>query len=287
MQNNNIQQQRGFFQPQFKAFSGLSFLLFALILFSFSSCEKAVNIDLNNSDPRLVVEAHITNQAGPFTVNLSKSGNFYNANTFPAVTNAIVTISDNAGNSEVLHQTSDGIYQTSTITGVPGKIYHLDIAYNGKQYYASSTMPFPVSIDSVVIVTSTEGSGGRPTNGYRVTSFFKDPDGLGNYYRLLIRSNDTAAISKNRFKLLSDKLSDGNEESISFNTKLLPTDSVFLELESIDKPTYDFYSTLGEASGNGSFFLSAPPANPVNNISNGGLGYFAAFSTVKKTYIIP
>lgn len=287
MKNDNIQQKLIYLQLEFSKFTGVNFLLLASVLFFFSSCEKVINIDLNNSDPRLVVEANVTNQAGPFTVCLKSSGNFYGTNIFPPVTNAIVTLSDNAGSSEVLQQLSDGIYQTLTINGIPGRTYKLSISYNGKEYVAVSSMPNPVPIDSVVIKTSTVGGGGRPSNGFRVITYFKDPPGLGNYYRLLLSSNDTSAINKTRFKILSDKLADGNEVSISYNTKLLSSDSITLELESIDKPTYDFYSTLGDASGDGSFFLSAPPANPVNNISNGGLGYFAAYSAVKNKYIIP
>jgi len=287
MKNGNIHQKMNDLHSEFSKTAGINFLLLAAVLFLFSSCEKVINIDLNNSDPRLVVEANITSQAGPFTVKLTRSGNFYDSNIFPPVTDATVTLSDNAGSSEVLHQTTDGIYQSSTITGVPGRTYNMEITNNGKQYTASSTMPLPVPIDSVVITTGTVGGGGRPVNGFRITTYFKDPEGPGNCYRLLISSNDTVAMNRTRFKLLTDKLSDGNEVSISYNTKLLSSDSITLELESIDKSTYNFYSTLGDASGEGSFFLSAPPANPVNNISNGGLGYFAAYSFVRNKYVIP
>ena len=231
-------------------------ILIGLCLFIFSSCEKVINIDLNNADPRLVVEANITNQPGPYTINLRHSVNYYESNIFPPVTNATVTLSDNAGSSEILHEASDGIYQSSTISGTPGRTYNLSIFYNGKEYDAVSTMSMPVPIDSVSITVNNSGNGGSVNPGYRIKTYFKDPPGLGNYYRLLISSNDTAAINRGRFKLYSDKLSDGNEESVSFNTRLVPTDSVTLELESIDKSTYSFYSTLSDATGEGSFFLS-------------------------------
>ena len=218
--------------------------LFTLCLLLLSSCEKVVKIDLNNSDPHLVVEVNITNQAGPYTVKLSRSVNYYDTNTFPATIDASVTISDNAGNSEVLHQTSDGMYQTSTIQGVPGRTYMLKIIYNGKEYDATSIMPNPVPIDSVVIVKNTNGGFGgfgNGNSGYRVITFFKDPGGLGNYYRLQMSSNDTNAIDQTRYRLLSDKLTDGVEMSLSSRTNLLSGDSVTVKLESIDKSTYDFY----------------------------------------------
>ena len=71
----------------------------------FSSCEKVVYIDLNSTNPIPVVEANVTNMPGPYTVKLSTTVNYYDSNTFPAITDATVTISDNAGNSEILRQT--------------------------------------------------------------------------------------------------------------------------------------------------------------------------------------
>ena len=112
----------------------ISLFPYFLISMLFISCEKVVYIDLNTSDPHPVVEANITNQAGPYTVKLSRSVNYYDANIFPAITDATVTISDNSGNSEILKQTSDGIYQTSTTQGIPGRTYSLKILFNGKEY---------------------------------------------------------------------------------------------------------------------------------------------------------
>ncbi len=267
-------------------FSLASFFVVMISLLIFSSCEKVVYIDLNTSDPRPVVEANITNHAGPYTVRLHHSVNYYDPNTFPAITNAIVTISDNTGITEILQQTSDGIYQTSTLQGIPGRTYFLKIMYNGKEYDAASTMPDPVAIDSVQIVQNKPGGGGNNHPGFRVTTYFTDPLFLGNYYRLHMISNDTSAVDKTRYRYLSDKLTDGTEMSLSVNTNLRYNDSLTVVLESIDKSTYDFFTTLRQVIGGNSSFLSAPPANPVNNISIGGLGYFAAYSAVSKSYIV-
>ena len=270
-------------------FGVLAFLTLGISMFVLSSCEKVVLIDLNSSDPRPVVESNITNQPGPYTVKLSRSVNYYDTNTFPAITDATVTISDNTGNTETLDQTSDGIYKTSTTLGIPGRTYFLKIIYNKKTYEASSTMPDIVPIDSVVFTKDTHGGmegGGNHNQGYRVTTFFKDPTGTGNYYRLQLHSSDTASINQTRYRVLSDKLTDGQEMSLTYNTRLLLNDSVIVSLEAIDKQTFNFYTTLENASGDGPGFLSAPPENPVNNISNKGLGYFSAYSVSENKYIV-
>jgi hypothetical protein len=78
---------------------------FSLIAFIFCSCEKVIDIDLNKADSRIVIEGNITDQAGPYTVRISKTVNFDESNTFPAISGALVKISDNAGNSETLTET--------------------------------------------------------------------------------------------------------------------------------------------------------------------------------------
>ena len=219
--------------------------------------------------------------------------NYYDPNVFPALTDATVVVSDNSGNSETLVQTSDGIYQSTTLQGVAGRLYSLKVSYNGKDYESHSTMPSMVPIDSVMIVLNPPGGGGfgggHPGDsipGYKVTCIFKDPPGQGNYYRLVLNSNDTAAIDKSRYRIVSDKLTDDDNISITANTKLKPGDSVTVILECIDQAAYNFFNTLGNVVGDSPPFMSAPPANPVTNISNGGLGYFSAYSYSEKKLVV-
>lgn len=273
-----------------------SYIIFFSLLFI--SCEKVINVDLNTTDPKLVVEANITDQPGPYAVKLSRSVNYYESNVFPAVTDAIVSISDNAGNKEILQQTSGGFYRTSKLQGVSGRTYVLNVAWNGKIYTATSTMPNKVLIDSVLYQLGGSGFGpgsGGPGHGvpdtssikrYRITSKFLDIPGIENFYRMELSSNDSVEIDSTRIQILSDKLMDGQEMSLSFNTRLQPFDTVVVQLLCIDKAIYNFYNTLRAVVGESNPFMSAPPANPVTNISNGGLGYFAAYPVSKKSVII-
>jgi len=251
----------------------LSILMFA--------CQKVVTIDLNSANKIPVIQANVTNQPGPYTVQLNNTANYYDANTFSAIEGASLTISDGAGTTDVLHEVSSGLYQTSALIGVPGRTYQLTVSTIGKTYTALSTMPLVVPIDSVAI-ESVEGG----NEGKRILCYFKDPPGIGNYYRLRLSSSDTAAVNPNSIRISSDNLTNGDEMRMSFRTDLHVNDTVTVNLESIDKITYDFYKTLPDAQGGDNQFLSALPANPTNNISNGGLGYFSAYSINAKTVVI-
>jgi hypothetical protein len=245
-----------------------------------ASCQKVVTIDLNSAKKLPVIQANITNDPGPYTVKLNNTANYYDPNVFTAITGAVVSFSDDAGNSEVLKETSPGIYKSSSFVGVPGRTYRLVVLTGGIEYNAVSSMPQPVPIDSVAFEDTADH------DGIRVLCYFKDPPAPGNYYRLRLHSNDTTAVNQNSVRIASDNLTNGQEMRLSFRSGLMIQDTVTVMLESIDKITYDFYNTLENAQGGDNQFLSALPANPTNNISDGALGYFSAYSISKKTIII-
>src|ERR1022692_4666787 len=113
-----------------------SILVFIIFYLAFSSCEKVINIDLNSVAPQIVVQGNITNQPGPYTVQLTQTVNFSEPNNFPAVSGAKVIIEDNAGNVDTLTENPAGIYTGTRLTGTPGRSYALVLTANGKKYTA-------------------------------------------------------------------------------------------------------------------------------------------------------
>ena len=149
-------------------------------------------------------------------------------------------------------------------------------------------MPVSVAIDSFLLKPNFSNHS-TTVSGYKVVCKFTDPLGVGNYYRVVVGSNNIGAFGDRTYRVLEDKILDGQELSTSFNTKVHSGDTVNIQLQSIDKGTYDFYNTLNNAIGNtgASQFISSLPANPTNNISNHGLGYFSAYALTTQTRIVP
>ena len=85
--------------------------LSGLITIGMYSCTKEIKIDLNSSDPQIVIEGSVPANGEKATIKISKSVNFDESNVFPEVRNAVVILNDNAGNSETLNVTTPGIYQ--------------------------------------------------------------------------------------------------------------------------------------------------------------------------------
>ncbi len=261
------------------------------------SCRKVIDIDLKLSDQAIVIEAEISDQAGPYTVYVSKAVNISNTNTFPLVTGASVTINDNFGNSELLTETSQGVYKTNTLQGTPGRIYTISVTADGKNYSAVSNMASPVTIDTLTVTTFPMSD--TVTLKY-INVQFTDPAGIANYYRLVEIVN---GVLVNTIYISSDILFGGSldgyqiEETLygdligdlfgNSDLALKTGDTVKIQLQNIDKNVYEYYKTFNQTSGGGGGAFGSPsPSNPISNLNNGALGYFSAYAGTSKIIII-
>ncbi|MDD4972409.1 MAG: DUF4249 domain-containing protein [Paludibacter sp.] len=240
------------------------------------SCKKVIQLDLSSEVPQLVIQGNIYDEPGPYVVNISRTVNFDTPNVFPAVTNAVVTISDNAGVTEDLSQATDGNYVTSAMKGVVGHTYTLTVKVDGKTYTASSKMPPPVDIDTIYFKKSLFG-GGR-----LITLDFRNQGGKENFYQIIHLLNGKQIPG---FSVFSNNTVQTEKISYSFMTtnsspQLVAGDKIDVWLECIDKGVFDYFRTANMDRGR-----SASPANPVTNITNGSLGFFNACSVRKKQFI--
>ena len=256
----------------------------------FIGCQKIVSIDLNNANPRLVIEGIVTDQPGPYSVKLSMSGDYFAPSLyFPPVSNAIIVMTDNFGQTDTLKENTSGTYLSSTLLGVPGSTYTLYVSSQGKQYNATSSMPKKVLIDTLYSVVRNQSRGEGP--GYDIYVAFKDPPEPGNYYRINATSSvviPTDSIDGRRYRLYTDKLTNGNEmeERIRAGRLVVAGDTITIDLMSIDKAAYDYYNTLNDILMSDRAPTSLSPANPTTNINNGSLGHFAAYTIDTKRIVL-
>lgn len=176
----------------------------------FSSCEKVIKLDLKESDKKIVIEGGISNASAVNTITLTKNINFDQSNVFPQVTGAIVKISDDAGNSETLTETSAGVYQTTSMIGVQGRTYFLSIEAEGKKYSAQSIMPYKVNFDSL-LVEKEAGFLGEDSL-YVISPLYQDPGGVKNYYRFVRYINNIrtkGSVSDNDFFMMAHTITKG------------------------------------------------------------------------------
>jgi hypothetical protein len=113
-------------------------LIILVLNILFFSCHEVYYPEgLDTDDKILVVEGYIDNSPGPYTVKLSWA-TLFNENEYEAVPDAIVTILDNYGNSELLTEHYNGHYiSTDGIKGIPGREYTLRVELEDGSVYES------------------------------------------------------------------------------------------------------------------------------------------------------
>ncbi len=129
------------------------FLGTGFFLFLFQGCEERYDPDIKKRDNLLVVEGLITNEQGPYTVRLSKTGPFGSPYRRTPVSNARLHIVDQDSQKIVLAENGPGNYTTpGEFRGEPGSVYTLQIETDDGMTYRSTPqmLPGPVMVDSVI-----------------------------------------------------------------------------------------------------------------------------------------
>jgi len=256
----------------------------ALVLL-ISSCEKVVNIDLNEANPKIIVDAMVVdtgNGLGNAVVRLSWSSSFYEDNSFTPINDAIIHITDPRGKKYSFDEfpKGSGVYLNTTLypTYLDDK-FTLDIEAAGEKLSAVTTLPRFVKIDSLTIAPFTFGPHGG--NGFVVQCHWMDPPNEKNYYYLKLIINDTAQTD---YFIGSDDAIDGKQiDYVFFQHSITNGAFVVVQLYTIDKAAYDYFRVLQQDESSGG--MSAAPGNPVSNIQGNAFGLFRA-SAMDQAYII-
>lgn len=252
----------------------------ALLLFSCDQ-EEIIELDLNGAPAQYVIEGSVTDEAKPFQVRISQTVEVDQPNDFPAVSGAVVIISDNSGRIDTLSETLPGVYQTSqAIPGASGRTYTLQVWVAGHYFSAHSTMPALVPFQDLRVIPLPFGG----ENTLVMTPVFTDPAGLGNNYQF-VQSNN--GVRQPYIFVADDRNNDGAQIStllLSPDLETLKGDTVSVEMRNIDRATYKYFVALDASNGNGP--NASVPANPNNHFEGACMGYFAAYTVQRRSVIV-
>ncbi len=260
-------------------------LIFFILIIVSTSCENVIEIELDYMKPKLVIEGVINDFDNQCIIKLSKTTDYFNQKTNPAVSGAVITLTDNAGTIINFNETEPGNYLGESLQAKSHINYTLSILSEGDQYIAKATIPQKVNIDSLTCLYNPKSIFYEV--GYVVSCHFSDPEELGNFYRLKTYNINDKTKARNSKILYSDDLFNGNNVELPWSYDVYQQlDTVVVELYSLDVQTYDYYKTLFPISGGAEMMSLTTPANPNTNISNGALGYFGAYTISRDTIII-
>ncbi|SEK64553.1 DUF4249 domain-containing protein [Parapedobacter koreensis] len=241
--------------------------IFLIVGFLWSSCEDVIDINLNDANPQLVIIGEVSNQTNRQQVTIGRTVAFGSDNPFDPVSGADVEVLTGSGQVFHFDEQEPGIYVADHFRGRENEWYELHVRVDGVLFTAVSTMPPLVIADS--IGTSIRNLFGEEEK--LITLKFQDPPFMPNYYRYLWSVNGAPF---EMVHLAQDKFNDGkyvSEDLIDFDIELVTGDSVMVQMQCIDKATFDFWNAV-ESTNPG----SAAPANPPAAFGIGALGYFSA-----------
>lgn len=196
------------------------YLCLFIALFLLNCCTEEYNMNLPEQEPKIIIDAMITDGKPPYFVHLTlgkdafgenfeclDNSDCYVDNRFVPVLNAQIIITDNVGISDTLlsdfleqyeytynsetnkwdstfvidyARGQNGYYRTTKLQGVSGNTYNISVLWKGDEYTSTCTMPICPKIDSVTY-EFTVGRVGK-SDYYVPHIWFKDNPNTKDYY---------------------------------------------------------------------------------------------------------
>lgn len=270
-------------------------LSYSILLFTTlftSSCEEVVYVELDNSDPKLVIDAIIKWQKGTTgenqTIKLSLTNDFYTNEILPA-NGATVTITNSSDIVfNFIEVPTTGDYVCNNFQPVIGETYQLEILYDGAIYTATSRLYATPEIINVTQETVTGISG---EDEIQIKFFYQD-NGLEENYYLLGVKNPNKQIPE--YGVVSDEFFQGNVMFGFYgSSETEPGITLDLSVQGISKSYYNYMNKLITIAGSGSGNpFATPPATIRGNITNTTnnndfpLGYFELGEVATVNYLV-
>jgi hypothetical protein len=265
-------------------------LLIITLVFLFS-CDDVIDVNLNEAEPRLVIEASINwlkNTTGDQqSIKLTLSASFFDE-TVPPANGALIQVTDsNSTVFEFIEDGNSGIYKNNAFIPIIDKTYTLIVNYNNEVYTATETLKSIVPIDFV----EQNNEGGFSGDEIEIKAYYTDPANVENYYFFEFISNIPVVPT---LEVYEDRFTDGNQIFGFYTEEDLQTgDQVTIRNHGTSQRFYEFMFILlqqGSVDSGGPF--ETQPAtvrgNCINltNPDNFPLGYFRLSEVDEITYII-
>lgn len=264
--------------------------LVALLTLFAISCTERIDIELDSSYSRLVVEGDISTDTMAHKVLLVRSTDYYSDQPPPMISNATVKLNDGVNPEITLteNDTLPGNYETPVdYFGVPGRTYSIDITLtedlNGiKDYHAECELRPVTSIDSIQVVYNPHWG------AWVVKIYALDPPSKDFYTFSVLKNGVMLTDTISEIGITDDKMYNGNYTNgvpVYFLNEDKPDeyvnvgDTITLRMSAITEDHFYFVADfLNETFEFRNPLFSGPPANISTNMSEGAVGFFAAYS---------
>ncbi|RLJ60788.1 uncharacterized protein DUF4249 [Lacinutrix venerupis] len=264
--------------------------LLLIILNIVTACEDVIDVEVPNTQPRLVIDASLNWFEGTSGVNqtiiLSLSAPFFNSQTPPAI-GANVTVTDQSNNVYTFLDTnSNGIYQCFDFNPQLNQEYTLNIIYNNESYTGTEIMASVTPIDYI----EQNNDGGFEGDEIEIKAYYTDPIDEENYYFFEFKEEyETLPY----LEVYDDEFTNGNQIFAYYtNEDTVSGNNLTIKNYGVSKQFFEFMSLLLQQTSEGGGPFEVQPAtvrgNCINqtNPENFPFGYFRVSQATELVYTI-
>lgn len=268
-----------------------NYVMILCLLLLNSSCEDVIEVDLNNADPKLVIEASInwqkTTPGNIQSIKLSLTAPYFDT-IIPPATGATVYITDeNNSNYHFIEDDTSGIYINTSFIPRLNKTFTLNITYNDEVYVGKETFKSVAPFEYV----EQNNNGGFSGEEIELKAYFDDPVSETNFYFFEFRSNIPVTRS---LSVYEDRYTNGNKNFGFYSEEDLKIgDKVIIRNYGVSERFYNYMFILLQQNNdaNGGPFETQPAivrGNCINqtNPDNFPLGYFRLSEVAEEIYTI-
>ena len=251
-----------------------------------SSCEDIIDVQIEQKQKKIVVDAFIDNAIRTQRIRLTESIPYFDSSkTEPPVSDAQVVLAD-TGSFKLFNFTykENGYYEwepnpASGDTLQVGRNYALLIIQGGDTIVGVSRLN--PTIDKIDSIRTVPVKGNGPPfidSGKYIELFAKDRPGMGDFYWIKLFRNDTQNSRLNNLNISQDMGNNSNGQDgdyfiypVRFNRNnefLRPyrqDEKVRIEVYSINRETFYWFQIIQNQANNGGLFAT-PPVNIQSNM---------------------
>lgn len=273
------------------------FISAIIFIFGLSACERDVNISFPKDQSKLVIHSFISPDQDSIRVYVSRSNPFVNqtvGKTDP-VNTATVFVNDvqlEKGNRNGLYYAPSEKIQVKS-----GQTYTLKASAEGyASVTASTTVPKETPTKLEISSFRNEPQGGKE---FDITIFDEHPNtyqyyaiyGFSEYTRVLLNGEKRTSRFQIYFpeplledgNLINGQLTFKNLTQSIYQPDLFKDKKILVKFLNTDEGYFRYHKTIKQSDS------ESPLGEPIINYSNveNGLGIFASYTTLSKTFPIP
>ncbi len=273
-------------------------VLLLLAALAGTACEKTVVLDLKQTEPQVVVDALLTTDTARHYVRLTRSTDFYSRNPPPPITDARVTVTDGQTTWDYRHQPDrPGWYlPDQPFAGRVGRFYRLRIETNGQLIEGGDELLRVADIDSIRFELDTdrvdnpnsEETDEQRARVWSLLFYAREPQDTRDFYLIKQYRNGRRVDGNGTQVLVSDDEIIGEAiDGVQLLDRYAPGDTALVEMFSISRTAYVFYSDLINVLSNDGGMFSPIPADPRSNLTGGALGLFQVSDVRRRSAVAP